>query len=825
MAKVKATGTITIRNITNIGKLSSYITSSQPLMVVYDPNSATQYEPNWANSNLVLTPVVFFNDTQLSLSASGLTITWQRQVGAGEVTALTTGETVKGNILTVSKNILADTSMITYICSISYIDPNTNRVAIKSRSQMSFSLVKNAPELSDCNITGDTVFKYNTSGTLTSASSIKLTANLTNTTLKQWQYKKSDGTFAAYPNAGTSVTLTVNASDAVFVNDVAVIKLVTADNDVFDLHNIVKLRDGAAGSSTITCNLSNDTQSVPCNSNGALYSTSLNGCDTTISILKGSANDTGNWTVTATPSSGITGTYDAKTYKYTVTGISVESGYVEFTCTRSGYTTITKRFTINKDRSGSNGADAVFYSVGSDVTFMKLNKSKVFTPSAITFSGQKIVGNNAGTVYSGRFKIYESTDGATYTLKYTSGSDESSKKYTPSANTVKTIKCELYQAGNTTKLLDSQTVSVVIDGTDGQTGAAGKDAINVVLGNSAEVIACDTSGKAKEAKDITIPFDCYQGTKRIAGTASLGTLPSGVTLKSNTAATASATGNIVLTVAKGATIASTQSGDITITFTASGLTSVQKFTWTKNVQAYNGTNAVLFQLMAPQGDVILKNLDGNVNTVLLKTQLLSGTTVVTSGISYVWKKYTNGAYTTLPGQTASTLTVTADMVESLASFECTATYGGKPYVAYWTVTDKQDEISVDVICSVGDTFVNNTGVGAIYAKLMQKNKEYDELKTTTFSTSAPSNPTSGDFYYKLDTAAKTVSLMKYDGSAWNAATESDLPKGTYNWYRRDRTGKALDTETPYKTGKVIFAEGKMIDDILMNFDCDVEIDI
>ena len=90
-------------------------------------------------------------------------------------------------------------------------------------------------------------------------------------------------------------------------------------------------------------------------------------------------------------------------------------------------------------------------------------------------------------------------------------------------------------------------------------------------------------------------------------------------------------------------IASTKSGDITITFTASGLTSVQKFTWTKNVQAYNGTNAFLFQLMAPQGDVILKNLDGNVNTVLLKTQLLNGTTVVTSGISYVWKKYTNGA--------------------------------------------------------------------------------------------------------------------------------------------------------------------------------------
>lgn len=824
MAKVKATGTITIRNITNIGKISSYLTSSQPLMVVYDPNSTNEYEPNWSTSKLVLTPVVFFNDAQLSLSASGLSISWQRQAGAGEVTALTTGETVSGNVLTVSKNILADTSMITYICNISYVDPNTNGVAIKSRSQMSFSLVKNAPKLSDCNVTGDTVFKYNTSGTLVSASSITLTANLTNTTLKQWQYKKSDGSFAEYPNSTTAVTLTVKASDNVFVNDVAVIKLVTADNNVFDLHTIVKLRDGAAGSSTITCNLSNDTQSVPCNSAGTLYSTSLNGCDTTISVLKGSTNDTANWNITATPSSGIAGTYDSKTYKYTVTGITVDSGYVEFICTRSGYVTITKRFTINKDRSGSDGAAAVFYSVNSDVAFMKLNKSKVFTPSSITFSATRTVGNNAAAVYSGRYKIYESTDGSTYTLKYTSSSDEQSKQYTPSANTVMTIKCELYQAGNTTKLLDSQTVSVVIDGTDGQTGAAGKDAVNVVLGNTAEVIPCTSAGAAKSAKNITIPFDCYQGTKRIAGTASLGTLPSGVTLKSNTAATASAGGSIVLTVAAGATISSANSGDITITFTAAGLTSVQKFTWTKSIQANNGTNAILFQLMAPQGDVILKNLDDNVNSVQLKSQLLNGTTIVTSGITYVWKKYTNGSYTTIPGQTASTLTVTADMVDSVASFECTATYGGKSYVAYWTVTDKQDAISIDVVSTLGDTFVNSKGVGVIYAKIMQNNKEYDELKTDVFSTTAPSNPASGDFYYKLDASAKTATLMKYDGSAWKAASGSDLPKGTYSWYRRDKDGKALDTTIPYKTGKVIFSNGSIVD-VKTIFDCEVEIEI
>ena len=825
MAKVRATGTITIRNVTDIGKLSAYLTSSQPLMVSYDPNTTNHYTPDWGTSNLVLTPVIFFNDQQLALTASGLTVTWQRQVGSGEITNLITGESVSNGVLTVSKNMLADTRMITYICSASYTDPNTNNVAIKVRSQMTFSKVDNAPKLSDCSISGDTTFKYNGSGTLTSASTITLTATLVNTTLKQWQYKKSDGTFAAYPNATTAVTLTVKPTDAVFVNDVATIKLVTANNTVFDLHQIVKLRDGSAGSSTITCNLSNDIQSVPCSAKGALYSTSLNGCDTVITILKGSTDDSANWTITPTPSSGVTGSYDKTTRKYTVTGITVDSGYVEFTCTRSGYATIVKRFSINKDRSGADGSDAVFYSVTTDVGFMKLDKNKAFTPSSVTFTSSKKVGNNSDTVYAGRFKIYESTDGSTYTLKYTSSSDESSKQYTPSANTVRTIKCELYLAGNTTSLKDTQTLSIVLDGADGAKGDAGVNAVNVVLGNSAEVIPCDSSGKAKEAKDITIPFDCYQGTKRIAGTASLGTLPSGVTLKTNTAATASAGGSIVLAVAKAATIASANSGDITITFKASGLTSVQKFTWTKSIQALNGTNAVLFQLMAPNGDVISKNLGGTVNSVLLKTQLTSGATIVTSGITYIWKKYINGAYTKISDQTGATLTVTADMVDSLASFECDATYGGKTYVAYWTVRDKQDQIDIQVISPNGDTWINSKGIGVLWAKIMQCNVEYDELKTEVFSVNAPSNPSSGDMYYKLDSTAKTATLMKYNGSSWAAASGSDLPKGTYSWYRRNQNGQALDTTTPFATGKVIYIDGSIVGTPLINFDCDVEIDI
>ena len=311
MGKVLAYGEITITDLTDGKQIQAYVTSNQPNFVSYDPNTTTKYNPDWSASKLVLTPVIFIDNKQVSLTQTGLSITWQRKVGSAASTNIVTGESVSSGVLSVSKSMLVPNSseMITYICSIAYTDPDT-QIKAETRCQMSFTLVKQATELSDCSITGDTTFKYNGDGAITSASSITLTAVLTNTSVKQWQYKKSDGTFAAYPSAGTTTTLTVNHNDAVFVNDVAVIKLLTNDDNVYDIHQIIKLRDGAAGKDVYSCVLSNDTQSVPCNANGGLYSSSLTGADTTITIYKGGVDDSANWTIKATPSNGITGTWD-----------------------------------------------------------------------------------------------------------------------------------------------------------------------------------------------------------------------------------------------------------------------------------------------------------------------------------------------------------------------------------------------------------------------------------------------------------------------------------------------------------------------------------
>ena len=211
MGKLKAYGEISIVDLTDSRKLSAYLTSNQPNVVIYDPNNAVQYSPDWSQNNLVLTPVLFLDNDSLGLTDSGVEISWKRQVGSGAESNLITGEIVKDGVLTVSKNVLKDISsgLLTYLCTIAYTDPDT-QVPVSTKVQMSYSLVKNATELKDAQITGDQTFKYNGEGTLVSASTITLTATLSNTSIKEWQYKNSEGNWTKYPNSTTTDTLTVN---------------------------------------------------------------------------------------------------------------------------------------------------------------------------------------------------------------------------------------------------------------------------------------------------------------------------------------------------------------------------------------------------------------------------------------------------------------------------------------------------------------------------------------------------------------------------------------------------------------------------------------
>ena len=103
-------------------------------------------------------------------------------------------------------------------------------------------------------MTADTyVFKYNTSSALVGALQATLSAQVQGVSISKWQYKNSSGAWADYPTTSdntsiTGGTLVVKPAHAVFINNVAQIKLLTDDTDVYDTISITKMYDGSKGS-------------------------------------------------------------------------------------------------------------------------------------------------------------------------------------------------------------------------------------------------------------------------------------------------------------------------------------------------------------------------------------------------------------------------------------------------------------------------------------------------------------------------------------------------------------------------------------------------
>lgn len=603
MATVLTSSQQTFVDITDQRKLSAYITSNLPKTQSEDPNVLPHtYAPNWTANNLKLTPVVFLDQTNLALDASGLTVTWKRKDGTGAETALTTGETVSGGILTVNANKLAASSsgMITYLCYISYYDTETKNT-VNISADITYTLVRNAENARLAYVMADTyVFKYDSNSTLTGASQATLTAQVQGVNISKWQYKNSSGAWTDYPTTSdnssiTGGTLVVKSAHSVFVSNVAQIKLVTDDPDVYD----------------------------------------------TISITK------------------------------------------------------------------------------------------------------------------------------------------------------------------------------MYDGSQGEPGSAGTGGLSVILGNEAQAIACTSGGLVAAAMEIAIPFTGYVGITQTACSCTVGTLPSGVTVKSNTAATASAAGSVVLAVAVNATLggASVLNGTIEFTFLVSGVVVKKKFSWSKSNKGSNGAsgaNAIVFSVYAPEGTVVM-NQSGSLSLAAVG---YDGASEITTGATYQWARYTGGQWVNISGATSSTLSVSGSDIVNIQSYRCTMTYKGKSYVDVITVEDKSDPYVSEMLSIGGFTVKNNLGGVVPYVIVRTNQKEVDAL-LGNISETAPSNPKSGDLWYQIDHTAKAVTLMKYSGSAWAAATEKqDL---TYTWYAQDKDGQSVAFT---KTGKVIYLSAADIDSIL-TLQCDV----
>ena len=136
--------------------------------------------------------------------------------------------------------------------------------------------------------------------------------------------------------------------------------------------------------------------------------------------------------------------------------------YVDFT--QEDSTTVGKyTWSKIKGETGDTGAAGRTYFIGLSTNVIKKDANDGLYPSTITINLYYRDGSNATrTAYAGRIKIEETTNGSSYTTKYTSSSNESSKVYTPSKD-AQSIKISMYAAGGTSTMLDTQSVAVLKD--------------------------------------------------------------------------------------------------------------------------------------------------------------------------------------------------------------------------------------------------------------------------------------------------------------------------------------------------------------------------
>ena len=76
---------------------------------------------------------------------------------------------------------------------------------------------------------------------------------------------------------------------------------------------------------------------------------------------------------------------------------------------------------------------------------------------------------------------------------------------------------------------------------------------------------------------MTIPFAGYIGKDRAACSVAVSGLSTGISVQSNTDATTSADGSLVLRVAANATLGNANNGTITLTFTCNSVNFTKKF--------------------------------------------------------------------------------------------------------------------------------------------------------------------------------------------------------------------------------------------------------
>ncbi|UUV46977.1 hypothetical protein [Bacillus phage vB_BanS-Thrax5] len=559
-------------------------------------------------------------------------------------------------------------------------------------------------------------------------------------------------------------------------------------------YEIVKVSNGSNGTNAIVGLLSNDSHTIPTDSagNGGTWSSAT----TTMYVYNGITDDSQNWTYTAVVS-GCTGAFGSGTSKnvYTLATMTADLAYVDITAKKAGSADIVKRFTISKNKSGVAGSNATAYWLLSSNVAIAKNSSGGYTPTSLTFTAKSQVGTATPTAYTGRFRVSESTDGTSFTVKSTSG-DVSTYPHTPTAG-IKAVKVELFQAGGVTVLLDEQIIPVVSDGSN---GADGNDAVTAVVWTPDGNVLRNSNGT------LTAKADLYKGAGIVSSGLSYKWYYQDPSSTKNVGGGGDADGGDgwrLMQAIQNPTTAPTLNG-ATAGGTLTGATYYVKYTWTtvegETMVSPEASLAVTanynLKITIPafpsgvSGAKVYVGTTAGANKYQNVISTSGGTLTITAPINTGGANppASNTAQIDNWGVTgfasnSNTITIPATSITNVESYKCVITYMTKIYTDVCTVMDVTDPILVTLVGS--NIFKNGSGTTTLEAKLYQNGVEID---------------------------------VKDPANNWNNQ------KYIYTWYLYDNNGAKMTTVPSwgagFKNGKVVVVDGIDVD-IRGNIICEV----
>jgi hypothetical protein len=537
----------------------------------------------------------------------------------------------------------------------------------------------------------------------------------------------------------------------------------------------VVVSDGEIGASGVAAYLTNPTHDLLANSSGVVYATEYTSASTNFVIVEGGAQSTG-WTyyvsaisagvsykdaddASARTGTGVTnGAITA--LPLSIASLTSDSAYVDITATKSGYTSITLRFSVTRISEAADGVSPVLVNLTGTQAIAYDKDGITPSPSTITFTA---TGKNVGTTtYYYRFKVDDVILGSVITNATGTVTSASYTAPTSFFSTPKTVLVEIATDLSMTNIVDTDTMSLV----SSRVGASGASGVAAYLTNPTHDLLANSSGVvyATEYTSASTNFVIVEGGAQSTGwTYYVSAISAGVSYKDADDASArtgtGVTNGAITALPLSIASLTSDSAYVDITATKSGYTSITlRFSVTRISEAADGVSPVLVNLTGTQA--IAYDKDGITPSPSTITFTATGKNVGTTTYYYRFK-----VDDVILGSviTNATGTVTS------ASYTAPTSFFSTPKTV---LVEIATDLSMTNIVDTDTMSLVSSRVGATGAAGLM----YAEISTYKWTTdTTPPTPPSGTGTYYWTNGTYTVP------AGWSNSIPSNTVPGSILW--------------------------------------------